>query len=371
MPTKIDEIMDKTLLDEMIEKKYVNVQKLDTGDPTTDLWLLNYSKSCQLEHMWNEVTTQCRGLIINMFGNIKARPFVKFYNYEELEGLGITVPNLPFDAYEKMDGSLGIMYWLNDVPYLATRGSFNSEQCKHGTEILHTKYKNMWDRFDKSKTYLFEIIYPEDKHCIVYGPEVDDIFLLAVIDTDTGLETDSIDNYRDVLSVTKHYDGIKDWKNIREQFDGDNREGFVIRFSNGFRMKLKYEQYFKIHFLRSMLSKKYILECLADDKISNIEDYIGQLDEENQIYYRAKMQEIKDRYTEIENKMLDMYISPECFKNQKEYAEWVFGNPAHKGFTGMMFSKAKGADYSKIIWKMIREEIREENRNELNSDDDE
>ena len=365
---RIEQIMDKALLDEMIEKKYVNVQKLDTGDPTTDLWLLNYSKSCQLEHMWNEVTTQCRGLIINMFGTIKARPFVKFYNYEELDGLGIKVPNLPFDAYEKMDGSLGIMYWVNDVPYLATRGSFTSEQCKHGTELLHTKYKDMWDRFDKNKTYLFEIIYPEDKHCIVYGPDVDDIFLLAVIDTETGLETDSIDNYRDVLSVTKHYDGIKDWKNIREEFDGENREGFVIRFSNGFRMKLKYEQYFKIHFLRSMLSKKLILEHIMNGTLSEIEDMISQLDEENQIYYKKKQQEIYDRYNEIEKKMLDMYISPDAFASQKEYAAWVLGNPAHKGYAAMMFQKAKGGDYSQKIWAIIKDEIKAENRGDLDDE---
>ena len=352
----------------MIEEKYINVQKLDTGDPSTDLWLLNYSKSCQLDHIWNNVTTQCRGLIIDMFGNIKARPFVKFYNYEELEGLGISVPDLPFDAYEKMDGSLGIMYWVNDIPYLATRGSFNSEQCKHGTELLHTKYKNMWDRFDRNKTYLFEIIYPEDKHCIVYGPEVDDIFLLAVIDTETGLETDSIDNYRDVLAVTKHYDGIKDWKNIRNEFDGNNREGFVIRFSNGFRMKLKYEQYFKIHFLRSMLSKKYIVECLSDNKINNIEEYINQLDEENQIYYRVKMKEILDRYKEIENEFLSIYRERGMFESPKEYAEWALSK---KGWSGMIFQKEKGGDYSQIIWKMIKREVKEENRINNNLEDDE
>jgi RNA ligase len=267
-----------------------------------------------------------------------------------------------------MDGSLGIMYWVNDVPYLATRGSFNSEQCKHGTELLHTKYKDMWDRFDKSKTYLFEIIYPEDKHCIVYGPEVDDIFLLAVIDTDTGLETDSIDNYRDVLSVTKHYDGIKDWKNIRNEFDGANREGFVIRFSNGFRMKLKYEQYFKIHFLRSMLSKKYIVECLADNKIDNIEDYIGQLDEENQIYYRAKMKEILDRFKEIDDELCSRYRPSSEFESQKEYAAWAFAN--NKGWASLIFLKDKGCDYSPSIWKIIKREVKEENKALMEEDDE-
>ena len=360
---KIEKIMSKTLLDEMIEKKYVNVQK----HPFANLWLLNYSKSCQIDKVWNEVTTKCRGLIIDMFENIKARPFEKFYNYEELLELGIEIPNLPFDAYEKMDGSLGIMYWIDDTPYLATRGSFTSEQAMHGTNILHTKYKDKWNWFDKKKTYLFEIIYPEDKHCIVYGPEVDDIFLLAVIDTETGLETDSIDNYRSAFSVTKHYDGIKDWKNIREQFDGENREGFVIRFSNGFRMKMKYEQYFKIHFLRSMLSKKFILEHIMEDTTSEIEDMLHDLDEENQIYYHKMMKEITDRYDDIEKEMLSMYRPSSEFASQKEYAAWVL---THKGFSGMLFQKDKGNDYSQIIWKMIKREIKEENR-ELNNEDDE
>lgn len=363
----LNKLMDKKLLEQMIEQKYVNVQKLDTGDPTTDLWLLNYSKSCQLNKVWNEVTTQCRGLIIDMFETVKARPFPKFYNYEELIGLGIEIPNLPFDAYEKMDGSLGIMYWVNDIPYLATRGSFTSEQAEHGTKILHTKYRNMWDRFDRNKTYLFEIIYPEDKHCIVYGPDVDDIFLLAVIDTDTGLETDSIDNYRDVISVTKHYDGVKDWKNIRNEFDGENREGFVIRFSNGFRMKLKYEQYFKIHFLRSMLSKKYILECMMDKKIPDIEENISQLDEENQIYYRKMMKEIQDRYDEIEKQFLSIYRERGILESPKEYAEWAL---KQKGWSSMIFQKEKGGDYSQIIWKIIKREVKEENK-ELNNEDDE
>ena len=72
--------MTKALLEKMIEEKYINVQK----HPDTNLWLLNYSKSCQLDKIWNEVTIKCRGLIIDMFGNIVSRPFEKFYNYEEL-----------------------------------------------------------------------------------------------------------------------------------------------------------------------------------------------------------------------------------------------------------------------------------------------
>lgn len=343
------------LIEEMIERKYINVQK----HPDADLWLYNYSKSAQVDHMWNEATLQCRGIIVDANGDVVARPFEKFYNYEELEGLGISVPNLPFDVFEKMDGSLGILYWIGDIPYLATRGSFKSDQSKHGTEILHTKYRSVWDRLDRSKTYLFEIIYPEDKHCIVYGPDVDDIFLLAVIDTETGLETDSIENYRDCLSVTKKYDGINDWTDIRERFDGANREGFVVRFSNGFRMKMKYEEYFKIHFIRSMLSKKLIAEHLADGNLAYIEETIGQLDEENQIYYRKLKDTVLSRYNEIESELNKVFRPHTDFDTMKEYAEWV---KTMTGYSALIFSKDKGTDYSGHIWKMIKNEIREENR---------
>jgi RNA ligase len=185
---------------------------------------------------------------------------------------------------------------------------------------------------------------------------MDDIILLAVIDTDTGLETDSIDNYRDVLSVTKHYDGIIDWKTIREEFDGENREGFVVRFSNGFRMKLKYEQYFKIHFLRSMISKKFILEHIIDNTLHEIADIINELDEENQIYYHNIIDELYKRYNDINDDVNRMYRPSTEFESQKDYAAWVL---TLDKYSAMIFSKDKGKDYSRFIWKLIKNETKE------------
>lgn len=343
----------------MIGDKYINIQKHSS---TVELYQLNYSHSCQADHVWNEATLQCRGIIVDGDMNIVSRPFEKFYNMEELVEMGVEIPNLPFDVFEKMDGSLGIMYWIGDTPYLATRGSFKSEQALHGTEILHTKYKDVWNRFDKSKTYLFEIIYPEDKHCIDYHGEIDDIYLLAVIDTETGEETDSIDNYRDCLSVTKHYEGIKDWRTIREEFDGTNREGFVIRFSNGFRMKLKYEEYFKIHFMRSYLTKKTIFEHILAGTLDEIEERLSYLDEENVLYYKKLKKEIYDRYSEIEKEFLSIYRERGMFESPKEYAEWAL---KQKGWSSMIFQKEKGVDYSQIIWKMIKREIKDENKGSI------
>ena len=70
------------------------------------MWIWNYSVSVQYERLWDEITVQCRGLVTNSKGEIVARPFTKFFNYEELTPEEI--PNEYFDVYEKMDVKNGI-----------------------------------------------------------------------------------------------------------------------------------------------------------------------------------------------------------------------------------------------------------------------
>ncbi len=142
--------MNKELLKEMIEKKYVSVQK----HPTEDLYIYNYTKLAQYEWVWNEITTKCRGLILDGKGNIVCNPFEKFFNLEELDNKKQDIPNEPFEVYDKVDGSLGILYWSDDVPAISTRGSFVSEQAFEGTKILLEKYQDAIKMLDSTKTYL-------------------------------------------------------------------------------------------------------------------------------------------------------------------------------------------------------------------------
>ena len=141
----------------MLDEKLVSVQK----HPDADLFIYNYSPKVQYDKLWNEITLQTRGLILDAEMNVVAKPFGKFFNLEEHQPEEI--PQLPFDVFEKMDGSLGILYWLNDKPFIASRGSFESEQAIKATEILHQRYADTFIRLDKNSTYLFEIIYPTNQ----------------------------------------------------------------------------------------------------------------------------------------------------------------------------------------------------------------
>ena len=138
--------MNTTLLKEMISKNYVRVNK----HPQHDLYIYNYTQNAQFERIWNEVTLACRGLILDKNENVVARPFPKFFNLGELENQ--VLPESTFEVYDKMDGSMGILYWVDEVPFMASRGSFSSIQSDKANEMLHGKYRNSWSLLDKNKT---------------------------------------------------------------------------------------------------------------------------------------------------------------------------------------------------------------------------
>ena len=93
---------DLNILNDYIDKKLITKQ----DHPTLPLSIYNYTRSCQYESKWDEITLNCRGLVLDRDGNVVAKPFDKFFNYEELK----EIPNEPFEVFEKMDGSLGILF---------------------------------------------------------------------------------------------------------------------------------------------------------------------------------------------------------------------------------------------------------------------
>ena len=70
---------------EILEKYYKNGLLHRQLHPTLPLTIWNYSPKVQYEKLWDEITTQCRGLVTDSEGNVVARPFRKFFNYEELK----------------------------------------------------------------------------------------------------------------------------------------------------------------------------------------------------------------------------------------------------------------------------------------------
>jgi len=335
--------IDLAKFNKLVEDKYLTCQ----SHPTQTLLIWNYSQQCQFSHFWTEETKMARGLITDLEGNIVARPFSKFFNLLEHTGEDSKLPPLPieeFQVYDKLDGSLGILYWIGDEPHLATRGSFTSEQAIKGTEILHKKYSHV--KFNPNYTYLWEILYPENKIVVDYKG-LEDIILLAQIHTESGEEVDAQD-YADVLTVVKKYDGITDLSKLQEM-EEDNKEGFVIRFKSGVRAKAKFSEYLRLHKICTQTNTKVIWEHLM--KNEQLDELLERVPDEFMAWLKDTVAKLQFQYKEIEEMAKYTYKQVKNMETRKEQALFLKEYSEHPG---VVFSMLDKKDYSQIIWKMIR-----------------
>lgn len=325
--------LDIDLIEKEIEAGYINEQL----HPCAPLRILNYSQRAQFDWRWNPATMQCRGLIVDSEWNIVSRPFPKFFSVEQLNGV---LPAEPFEAYEKMDGSLGILYHVYGKPQIASRGSFISEQSQRATLMLRTKYADA--KFDPNFTYLFEIIYPENRIVVDYGNR-EELVLLAIIETATGKEW-PLHSYDSVFPVVKRYDGFTQIDEILATQDSA-REGFVIRFQSGQRVKIKFDEYKRLHKLLTAVSPKAIWELLRSG--SDLSKIIEHVPDEFFAWVRQTEDELRRDFSLIESTAKsEMQIGG----SRKEMAERF----KKCQYPSVMFAMLDGKDYSDQIWRMLR-----------------
>ena len=183
------------------------------------LALYCYSKACVYDKAWNDTTVLARGLVLDTTKKrIAAYAFPKFFNYGEQD---TSVPDLPFETFEKLDGSLIIAFYHNNDWRTATKGSLGSSQAIWALERLQ-KYKSL---LVPGFTYLFEAIYAENR--IVVNYDYEDLVLLGAYDR-AGYEIDHSDLRFHWHKVAKNYayTHISDLMAASEALSA-NEEGWV------------------------------------------------------------------------------------------------------------------------------------------------
>jgi RNA ligase len=388
---------------EILQKYHTDGLLHKQTHPTFDLTIWNYSPKVQYERLWDDITIQCRGLVTNSKGNIVARPFKKFFNYEEHKPEDI--PNEDYIVYEKMDGSLGILFYyeeeltderryniwfnnnyetgmerffdLNNLPdfenpyyeptpktkgewILSTRGSFTSPQSIKGKEILDKKYDISSLR--KDNTYLFEIIYPENRIVVDYKGE-EKLVLLGAIHTETGNEVPDSSLF---FMEEGGFELVTTYKTWGEGYDllqeeiSKDREGYVIRFKNGFRMKIKGEEYKRLHKILTNISNRDIWEYLKDNK--PFDELLEKVPDEFNDWVKTTIRDLKYacfQLRETAGKLHDGFRygkfndrDPEPSK--KEFAEFVMKQ--QKVLHAIMFAmwEKNNPKVDEIIWKLVK-----------------
>jgi RNA ligase len=271
-PVRLSEVVDLELLRTDIADGFIAVK----SHPISCLHLLNYTNRTQYERHWTPATRACRGLIVDedpRVGDpvVLARPFAKFGNVGEY-GHGAPfgpLPDAPFDVAEKMDGSLAILYPGPDGPAIATRGSFISEQAQAAMSLLAQRHPDFV--VPDGVTLLFEYVAPWNRIVVDYGAR-EDLVLLAGIDVATGADVEVPESMWSGPRA-QHTPVLESFEAFCESVRASsaaNAEGFVLRFhpehhdQPSARVKVKYEEYLRLHKLVTGVSTLSIYELLKE-----------------------------------------------------------------------------------------------------------
>ena len=294
----------------------------------------------------------CRGLILDEEGEIAANPFPKFFNLSEHESNEI--PKEPFEVYEKLDGSLGITYWWDNNLYIATRGSFDSEQAIKANQLLTCKYSSSLHLIDSRKTYLFEIIYPDNQVVVDYG-EREELVLLAVRDTKTG--QDHPIQRIGFPVARRHYYDLRDFK-VLERLENKTEEGLVLLFESGFRTKVKFPEYVRLHKALTQISPKTIWEMLKNG--DDLALLLNQVPDEFYNWVRSIEKDLKEKYKAIKDYCATKMKFCTALRPREEMATKYRKVAAEYfktlDYPAVMFQMLDDRDYSQLIWKIIKPE---------------
>lgn len=344
--------IDLNEIESLVEQKLVTRR----SHPTLPLDIYNYTPGAVYDIQpanWDETLSWCRGLVINReSGGIAARGFKKFWNIEQV------ADNLPPGEpqfYEKVDGSLIIAFLHDGQLVMASRGSFQSDQVHEARRIAST-YPGLADLMRPGYSYLFEVVYPENRIVVDYG-EARDLIALAVISTEDGK-----DDPREWHLFTSVYPGptvakypLMDLRKAGVDNEngegGEDSEGYVLIWPNGFRAKFKFENYKRLHRLLTGLTARDIWRMLKDGDNRAIEESkrlapVAKFRE----WVDATAEGLRYQFSTIVTDATTAFIEerPSGF-SRAEFAAWAKTKP----WPHLLFALYDTRPIDEMVWKMI------------------
>jgi len=321
--------------------------------PEYDIWVLNYSPKVQAQELWDEYTLSCRGMVVDAEGNILARPFKKFKNIEDY-----SVEEIPadeeFEVFEKIDGSLIVVFFY--LPYeewiVSARGSFITEQAVEAGKMLD---QDKLKKLNTNQTYLFEVIYPENRIVVDYS-SLRELILIARINNKTGYEI-TYDTMNDLYSehftiVQRHDLDITNFHELKD-LEEDNQVGFVVKFKRGFRMNIKFTGYLEVQAVVTNVSNLTVWEHLKNG--FDFDELINRVPDEFYNWIRATIAKIKGEYRYIELNAYKEFFNIFYLNGITKRTEFA-NNVEDSEYKLILFKLYDKKAYDTLIWNMIKPE---------------
>lgn len=156
------------------------------------------------------------------------------------------------------------------------------------------------------------------------------------------------------MILVRKFDSNKNFSELKNSI-GDNEEGFIIRFSNGDRMKIKGEEYLRLHKIMTSVSTTSIWEILSTG--GNMEDLLKDVPDE---FYDKIKEFVKDLAIRFDNIRRDyiQYYTDIVFKIGIEDRRGFAEEARRYNHSSILFALLDKKDINPIIWEIIKPEWR-------------
>ena len=331
----------------------------------------------QIDAKWNGNNLFYRSLITDKEGNVLSSGFPKFFNWGEKTDCYPNPENFnDWKIEDKIDGSLLIADYVNDIFSMRTRGtvSYSSQENAKDFELLPERYPKIVEFLKENQhlSLLFEIVTPNN--VIVIRPEQIEFYLIGAINKKKmcvvsssdlteiwrkigPISTPQIYNFLNTKDLFKIAETIKQWK---------NKEGIVVSYNNGQnKIKLKSDWYLFCHRVKSQLnSQNNLIEYYVECEMPQCEDFYKKIETEFDFEIALQLKDEIEKICEAGNltkkyldNILEIVHDIRKFKSRKEQAEMIKRN--YKENSSYVFSILDNKPISKTQWvKLITQKIK-------------
>lgn len=289
--------------------------------------ILNYDQIASYKFKTNEIVRECRGLVLDSEANLIARGFRRFFNLNEIEE---EFDWSNFHTFEKVDGSLVLIYFWNGEFHINTRNSYstatiNDHEITWRELIESALPKNYKEIFNPQYCYIGEICSRYNK--IVRDYPTTTFFLLSIFH---GQDELSVEDYllhaKTVnlkLSPTLPMSSKEDVLNFlqEKEISDPTFEGCVLRDQYNNRLKTKSKSYVRLHHIFSTGEPKteVLIEIILKGEEGEVLTFWPE--------YTSRIEQIKKNYSKLFKEVENLWYCFHDEDNRKRFALSVKDHP--------------------------------------------